>query len=130
MRHEIDRKKGRTTFQERQDSVWWDLSHELFGDAWGDINDFELTDYRYFLDNVGSLEDLKRGLYELSPLADDALSVAEVMNNLDFAVFKLSLVQERESSRFQLQQQSTMPKKFLALVAPSKFIPLRRKPRA
>jgi len=93
----------------------WNLSRDLFGDVGADINDFEAYNYIYFLDNVKSIEDLLEGLCQLSPLADDALEVAEHMDQQDFYEFKLALAYER-------RQDSKLPNKYSALVIPNWFI--------
>ncbi len=95
----------------------WCLSRELFGDIGADFHDFEIENYIYFLDNVSSLEDLGRGLKELSPFADDALSVAEKMTEKDFKLFKLKLKSERTQ-----QYESSVPNKFINLLIPSRFL--------
>jgi len=101
------------------------LSPELFGkDAGagiGDILDFEMEDYRYLLDNVKSLKDLIAGLAKLSPLADDALDIAENMTSLEFSTFKLALIKEREMAAEDYGE-SCMPKKFMPLLLPERFI--------
>ena len=94
----------------------WQVSRELFGNTGADINDFELFNYAYFLDNAKSLEDLVRGLEELSPLADDALDIARTMTERDFCDFKLALVHERK------QEESRMPEKFVRLLLPDNFM--------
>ncbi len=91
-------------------------SKELFGDVGADINDFQLFNYTYFLDNVRSLQDLLKGLEELSPFADDALDVARSMTERDFCDFKLALAHER------WQGESRMPERFFHLLIPDKFI--------
>ncbi len=90
-------------------------SRELFGNRGCDINDFELFNYTYFLDNVKSLEDLLKGLEELSPFADDALEVAELMTERDFCDFKLALVHERK------REESYMPERFFCLLIPDRI---------
>ena len=92
------------------------VSRELFGDVGCDINDFELFNYVYFLDNVKSLRDLLKGLEELSPLADDALEVAKLMTEQDFWNFKRTLVYERK------QKESRMLQKFFHLLIPDRFL--------
>ncbi len=104
-----------TTLREKLDNEW-ELSSELFGDVGGDIHDFESYNYVYFLDNVKSLNDLIEGLRQLSPLADDALKVAESMSDKNFHKFKKSLPEERCGER------SVMPKKYDALLVPKRFI--------
>ena len=95
----------------------WKVSSDLFGDVGCDIHDFEPYNYTYFLDNVKSIEDLLKGLCQLSPLADDALKVAERMNQQDFYEFKSALAYERR------QEDSRLPNKYDALVIPKWFIP-------
>lgn len=94
----------------------WTLPHELFGDIGSDIHDFELHNYTYFLDNVISRENLVMGLQELSPLADDALRVAERMTDGDFRRFKTALQVERR------QENTVMPEKYFSLLIPKIFI--------
>ena len=93
------------------------LPKELFGDAGCDINDFQIDNYTYFLDNVKSCEDLIRGLRQLSPLADDALLVAEDMSEREFHKFKHVLAKERRG------EYSNAPKKFRVIMMPSLFTP-------
>jgi len=100
-----------------EDHPYWSLSGNLFGDVGVDIWDFEIDNYIYFLDNIRSLEDLLRGLHELSPFADDALEVAKGMNAQNFYEFKLTLAYERR------QEDSKMPEKYYALVLPKWFSP-------
>ena len=104
-----------TTLREKLDN-WWKLSPELFGDIGGDIHGFEIYNYLYFLDNVKSLNDLIEGLRQLSPLANDALKVAESMDDKDFHKFKKSLSEKRCGKK------SVMPKKYGALLVPKRFI--------
>ena len=90
----------RKTFENRMDRMGgcmdWELSPGLFGaDVGGNIYDFEAENYVYFLDHIRSLGDLLRGLSELSPLADDALDVAERMDEQGFLEFKIALAHER-----------------------------------
>ena len=99
-----------------EDIFSWRLSCDLFGDVGVIINDFEKDNYIYFLDNVKSLEDLLEGLRQLSPLADDALEVAENMNHQNFYKFKIALIYERR------QEDSKMPDRYLALVIPRWFM--------
>ena len=115
--------KTRTTAQERlkEDAEEWQLSRRLFGkDAGYDINDLEEASYVYFLDHVQSHDDLIAGLRELSPLADDALEVAERMSNRDFSKFKLALARERECHG--QGEESAFPAKYRILVLPRRFI--------
>ncbi len=99
-----------------EDSPPWNLSSDLFGNVGVDINDFETHNYTYFLDNVKSLEDLLEGLNQLSPFADDALKVAESMNQQDFCEFKLTLAYERR------MEDSKMPKRYITLALPKWFL--------
>ncbi len=98
----------------------WLLSSDLFGDPW-EMNDFEMRNYTFFLDNVRSLENLLKGLCELSPMADDALRVAEHMNHQDFYEFKLALAYERLVCERQ-QEDSKMPVRYDTLVIPRWFV--------
>ena len=112
--------KKRWTISERLDidhSDDWILSEHLFGDGMIDINDFESNNYNYFLDHVASLDELIAGLQQLSPLADDALSVAENMNERKFQRFKSALKAERDC-----KSRSAFPKKLGSLILPINFI--------
>jgi len=111
------RRITKATLRERLDArEKWDLSPDLFGDVGADINDFEAYNYAYLLDHAKSLDDLIQGLSELSPLADEALEVAEQMNNKDFAEFKRALERER------LQKDSSMPSRYMPLLVPKRFV--------
>jgi hypothetical protein len=110
----------RMTLEERwrkelEDCERWVPSSNLFGDTGSDIRDFEIYNWLYFLDNVNSLEDLLEGLYQLSPLADDALEVAEQMSKQDFRKFKKALAKEREG------ENRTEPRKYQPLLIPKRF---------
>jgi hypothetical protein len=94
------------------------LSKDLFGEV--PDCDFELVHYIGFLDRVASRNDLVRGLKELDPFVDDALSVAEAMTESDFHEFKMALVNERGQNHDNL---STMPSRYDALLMPERFIP-------
>ncbi len=94
----------------------WVLPTELFGDMGVDIYNFEVDNYTFFLDNVKSLNQLVEGLQNLSPLADDALSIAKKMKEQDFLIFKKVLQYERK------MEDSRLPNKYLSLVIPQKFI--------
>jgi len=94
----------------------WILSERLFG-GMTEINDFEASHYNYFLDHVSSLNELITGLQELSPLADNALSIAENMNEREFQRFKSALKKERNR-----EFTSALPKKFGPLLLPNNFI--------
>lgn len=111
--------KTRWSFEERQEmgENCWTLSEELFGDVGCDINDFQIDNYTYFLDNVKSCENLIRGLRQLSPLADDALLIAESMSEREFHKFKRVLVKER------CGEYSNAPKKFRVIIIPKRFTP-------
>ena len=98
----------------------WFISKKFFGSDVTDIFDFEPHNYTYFLDNVSSVGDLIRGLRELSPLVDDALSVAEGMNKIDFASFKLALIRERKIA-LDGEVGSIMPSKYNSVLMPSRF---------
>lgn len=92
------------------------LPKGLFSNKWCDLSEFESFNYTYFLDNAGSLQDLLKGLEELSPFADDALEVARSMTEQDFCDFKLALVHERKHG------ESRMPERFSCLLIPDRFI--------
>ena len=115
--------KKRYTLRERLDveggTCCWKLSPILFGEEVRDITDFMSYNYVFFLDHVASREELVRGLRELSPLADDALDIAEHISDQDFIKFKLALRRERASiKKF---SKGTMPPEYLALVIPVRF---------
>lgn len=74
----------------------------------------------YFLNNVASLESLEEGLRQLSPLADDALAVAEQMDEEDFSEFKRALSHERHIA--QEGGESRMPIKYGPLLIPERFL--------
>ena len=98
----------------------WAPDPSSFGMGSGDIDDLEISHYVYFLDNVKSLSDLREGLHQLSPLADDALEVAENMDEGDFYEFKLALAYER---RVQEEGgESKMPAKYFFLLLPALFL--------
>ena len=82
-----------------------------------EIIDFESEDYVYFLDNVKTLEEIIEGFHCLSPLADDALRVAESMSHKDFIKFKKALSYERRQ-----EENSKMPKKYQTIVIPDRFV--------
>jgi hypothetical protein len=96
------------------------LSRDLFGDV--PDCDFELAHYVGFLDRVGSRNDLVRGLKELDPFVDDALTVAEAMTEEDFRGFKTALVLERNRNQ-DPDSQSIIPAHYHALLIPERFIP-------
>lgn len=98
------------------DGHGWKVSKELFGNVGIDIYDFEMSNYIFFLDNVATLEDLIRGLQELSPLVDDALAIAKKMNEKDFYRFRKALPRERASAL--IDGQSHMSNKFQGLLLP------------
>ena len=107
----------RLKLEEKLDNEWI-LPMHLFGvlgDVCVDIHDFEEYNYVHFIDNVGSLTELREGLQHLSPLADEALTVAANMDDEEFYRFKTDLKHEREGY-------SEMPEKYLPLVIPPKFI--------
>jgi hypothetical protein len=109
----------------------WYLSGELFGGRGCDIFDFEIESYVHFIDNVTSLGELRRGLQELSPLADDALAVALLMDNVRFATFKISLIAERIKAQIpsplmvldtEKMDTEKMPEQFYPILIPQSFI--------
>lgn len=119
MDNSLDEKK-RWTISERLDidhADSWVLSEHLFGKGMIDINDFEPDNYNYFLNNVSSRDGLITGLRQLSPLADDALSVAENMSERDFQRFKSALKAERGC-----EFGSAFPRKFRSLILPKNFV--------
>lgn len=105
----------------------WDLSTSLFSSSGEDMEDIycfgdsEKSGYAPFLDRVQTLTDLRRGLKGLSPLADDALAVAEAMAEADFVDFKLCLAHERRIAN-DSEGESKMPKRYLPLLLPSAFL--------
>lgn len=111
--------KKRWTISERfqEDQEYWILPERLFDSGMIDINDFEEHNYNYFLDHVFSLDELLTGLLQLSPFANDALSVAEKMNEQDFRRFKSALAKERSC-----ESKSVFPGKFRSLILPKSFI--------
>ena len=111
--------KTRWTLEEREELFAWQLSSQLFGDTGWNMNDFDASNYVYFLDTVGSLEDLVEGLRELSPLADDALDIAEAMTPQDFFDFKLCLAHERGRGKI---DGSKMTKRYRQLCIPKRFV--------
>lgn len=111
---ETVKNKTRFTLEERLDveeeyetAGQWRVSPKLFGDVGVNIYDFQAYNYVYFIDHVTSKEELVRGLRELSPLADDALEIAERMDDLAFVQFKLAL--KRERSSVERDGRSSMP---------------------
>ena len=113
---------SKTTFDERVKISFysWEISSRLFGDTGCNIYDFDESNYKYFLDNVRSLEDLMLGLYQLSPFADDALDVASLMTEDDFLNFKIALARERHSAKE--DEDSVFPSQYDALLVPEKFL--------
>jgi len=101
--------------QEKLES-YWRLSDRLFGYVGADMYDFEISNYVYFLDNVKSIQDLLAGLDELSPFADDALAIAEKMNEKTFLLFKLDLTCERHG------ESNNTSHRFASIFIPSQFI--------
>ena len=120
--------KTRFTLEERlgdegdeyEPIVDWKVSPELFGDVGVNIYDFQAHNYVYFLDHVTSKEELIRGLRELSPLADDALDVAEKMDDRAFARFKHAL--KRERSPVYGDGRNSMPLRYGVLLLPRRFL--------
>ena len=100
----------------------WKLSGRLFGDIGCDIGDFEIFNYTYLLDNSRTREDLIAGLREISPLADDALAIAEQMSDQNFCDFKLALIQERKIAWQEEDGGSVMPEMYSTLLIPKLFI--------
>jgi hypothetical protein len=96
------------------------LSRDLFGDV--PDCDFELVHYVGFLDRVASRDDLIRGLKELDPFVDDALAVAEGMNEKDFQDFKKALIHER-SLKSNADGRSIMPSLCGQPALPEQFVP-------
>lgn len=117
----MENSSKRVTIRERLDEHPWKLSEDLFGNVGAEIYDFLMENYVYFLDHAGSLADLKRGLWELRPLFDDALDVAEQMNDRDFKKFKLALCYERELAKG-IEGRSKMPARYLVLLFPRRLV--------
>lgn len=112
--------KPRMTLQKRIGE--WELSYRLFGNIGYNIYDFEMGNYVYFLDNIKSLADLIEGLFVLSPLADDALEVAEQMNENDFYDFKIALARERGICQRGGEIDSIFPTRYMPLLIPEQFV--------
>lgn len=95
---------------------WW-ISEDLFGE-WDDrgvpIEDFQMENYRYFLEHLESLADLRRGLRMLYPFTDDALCVAESMTERRFQAFKRFIPESKEKKR--------ISKDFFTLILPESFM--------
>lgn len=88
----------------------------------GDIMTFEPEDYTYFLDRVAtSRKRLIEGLSELSPFADDALTVAEQMSDLDFSRFRQALAKERQRAG-DPRISGIFPAKWQCILLPAAFI--------
>lgn len=111
--------KPRMTLQKRIGE--WELSYRLFGNIGYNIYDFEMGNYVYFLDNVKSLADLIEGFIQLSPLANDALEVAEQMNENDFYDFKIDLAHERSICQ-RYEMDSIFPARYIPLLIPEQFV--------
>ena len=94
--------------------------------------DFDMSDYTCFIDRVKSRKDLVEGLRQLSPFADDALEMAEKMDEIDFKKFKRALPRERRAFAeliegeqlflFPRMKGPKMPRKFFTLLIPKRFI--------
>jgi len=107
----------KSKLEKKLNEYWWDLPKELFGGDTGvDMHDFELYNYKFFLDDVKSVNQLLEGLQHLSPLADDTLAVAEKMKEQDFLRFKEALQYERK------MKDSKLPNEYTPLVIPQRFI--------
>lgn len=107
----------KSKLEKKLNEDWWILPKGLFGeDVEVDMDDFELCNYKFFLDNVKSVSQLLEGLQHLSPLADDALAVVEKMKRRDFIEFKKALQYERK------MKDSKLPEEYTPLVIPQKFI--------
>ena len=107
----------KSKLEKKVNEDWWSLPKELFGgDVGPDMLDFEIYNYTFFLDNVKSVSQLVEGLQDLSPLADDALAVAEKMKEQDFLRFEGALQYERK------MKDGKLPKEYAPLVIPQRFI--------
>lgn len=109
-------------------SLEWPLSI-LFGKPvskywlWAvSMYDFEMEHYIYMLDNVESREQLVSALQELSPLADDALSVAEWMTSVEFAEFREIVPRHHQAVREGVEPQEEVPEQFLKIMLPDQFL--------
>ncbi|MEK7621698.1 MAG: hypothetical protein AAB415_00810 [Patescibacteria group bacterium] len=97
----------------------WSGDIYSFGDNRdGNGVEYEEEDYAHFLSKVQTLEDLRQGLKELSPFADDALAVAETMDDADFVEFKLTLAHEKRMLVDHVGE-SRLPRRYLSLVLPT-----------
>jgi hypothetical protein len=103
-----------------------------FGDNYGFENgngvEYEEEDYAVFLEKVRTLEDLRQGLQELSPFANDALAIAETMDEEEFIEFKIALAYERGIMMAGVGE-SKLTNRYLSLVLPTcllKAAPLAR----
>lgn len=99
----------------------WGLSQTVCPPYGYDIYGFRESDYVSFLDTVRTLSDLCSGLRELSPFADDALAVAETMNEMEFIEFKLCLAHERRIARVGYGESKLLPR-HSSLVVPRFFL--------
>lgn len=118
----MDAEKTRWTLQDRvteriYEGRSWKPSPELFGEYVCDMYDFDTHNYIHLIDNSRTRIDLVKGLRELSPLADDALEVAELMDDKNFYEFKIALAYERTQVL-----DSKMPDRYLPLVLPKRFV--------
>jgi len=87
------------------------LAPGLFREAGADMHDFEIWHYEYFLDRTESLAGLLYGLRELAPFADDALAVAETMDEEEFQVFKKALTEKQPIIAY--YEPIIMPRRFV-----------------
>ncbi len=107
--------ENQAIYQQLQRCINRKLDWKLFGTS--EIYGLdEMSQYVSFLDKVSSLEDLVRGLTELSPFADDALVVVKSMGESDFCTFKLALPSEHRGDERKL------PERFGNILLPDRFI--------
>lgn len=111
----------------------WSLVEEKLGEGWGlpenlfleseaDIFDFDEATYIKFIDGVGSVEDLRLGLNMLSPFADDAWRIANLMSDEDFARFKELLQKERALTQSGEYGESDMDDEWYTLLMPARLL--------
>lgn len=121
-RKESKPKNNRPTLEDRLNfKDPWLLIPPHF-DGFIEIWDFEAHHYVNFLNSTRSIDDLVTGLTQLSPLADDALDLAEKMSDSDFEQFKAELSAERSQAK-NLSETTNTQLRFGALMLPSQFLP-------
>jgi len=111
--------KTRWTLQDRQNSQEpWLLCYEFFGEGKRDVEiyDFGAPNYTLFLDRATSKPVLIEGLCQLSPLADDALKLAEGLSPVEFLEFRETLTKERSGTH------THRTSKFFEILVPRGFV--------